>query len=130
MEKLNGTLQPGDIVAFTYKTGTYAGEIVEAGSPRAVVKVLAVLKHPDQGDLHNPYDPDVPMFHERRALSYTEKALVPLRDIGPYRGGEVPEYRESLARALEAELAALDRLRRWAERASSQLEGLKRDYNL
>ncbi|AJY73987.1 sporulation phosphorelay system protein KapB [Paenibacillus beijingensis] len=122
--------QVGDIVKFSYKSGTYVGEVAETGSPRAVVKVLAVLKHPDQGDLHNPYNPDVPMFHERRALSHTEKALVPLRDIEPYRGGEVPDYRASLLRALESELEALDRLRRWTERASSQLEGLKRDYNL
>jgi kinase-associated protein B len=91
------------------------------------VKVLSVLKHPEQGDLHNPYNPDVPMFHERRALSYTEKANVPLGDMEPYRG-EVKPYRESLQEALAAQMEALDRLKRWAERGLSQLVQLEREY--
>jgi len=119
--------EPGSLVRMTYKTGVYAGEVTEVNGTRAVVKVLAVLKHPDQGDLHHPYDPDVPFFHERRALAFTEKALAPLRDLEPYAGG-VPDYRESLEAALAAELAALDRLKRWAERGIAQLEGLRREY--
>jgi kinase-associated protein B len=117
----------GMLVAMDYKTGKYIGEVVEVNPPRAVVKVLAVLKHPDQGDLHNPYNPDVPMFHERRALAYTEKALAPIRDLEPY-AGDVPDYRESLSLSLQAELDALDRLKRWAERGIAQLEGLRREY--
>ncbi|BAB05453.1 activation of KinB in the initiation of sporulation [Halalkalibacterium halodurans C-125] len=46
----------GDFVRGVYKTGVYAGELmqVEQEKGRALVKVLAVLKHPMQGDLHNP----------------------------------------------------------------------------
>lgn len=66
-------LKVGEIVKIEVRSGHYAGELVELNGPRALVKVLAVLKHPEQGDLHQPYDPDVAMFHERRALSFTEK---------------------------------------------------------
>jgi kinase-associated protein B len=117
------------LVRMTYKTGVYAGRVFETGGPRAVVQVLAVLKHPQQGNLHYPYDPDVPMFHERRALSHTEKALVAYQDIEPFHG-EVPEYQTSLVRALEEEAADLDRLKRWAERGLETLAIVKRDYGL
>ncbi|SEO14038.1 kinase-associated lipoprotein B [Paenibacillus sp. OV219] len=117
----------GTTVAFTYKTGQYAGEVMETNGPRALLKVLAVLKHPEQGDLHNPYNPDVPMFHERRALSYTEKTNVPYGDIGPFRG-EVPSYKESLDKAVQAEIEAIDRLKRWAERGLEQLQQLAKEY--
>ncbi|GGG21805.1 kinase-associated lipoprotein B [Paenibacillus abyssi] len=120
-------IQAGELVKMTYKSGVYIGEMMEMSGPRAVVKVLAVIKHPEQGDLHNPYDPDVPMFHERRALSYTEKALAPLRDLEPY-AGEVPDYRESLQHALHREMAMLDKLKRWAERGLTQLEQLQKEY--
>jgi len=120
----------GTLVAVRYKTGEYVGEVLEAGNgPRALVKVLAVLKHPEQGDLHNPQNPDVPLFHERRALSYTEKTNIPYGDIAPYKG-EAPSYPESLKAALESEIAALDRLKRWAERGLGQLEQLRHEYKL
>lgn len=117
------------LVRMTYKTGVYAGKVVESGGPRAVVQVLAVLKHPQQGNLHYPYDPDVPMFHERRALSHNEKALTAYSDLEPY-GGNVPDYHQSLVRALEAEEADLDRLKRWAERGLETLAIVKQDYKL
>ncbi|NBD23625.1 kinase-associated lipoprotein B [Paenibacillus glycinis] len=119
--------EAGSIVAFTNKTGRYAGEVMEINGMRALIKVLAVLKHPDQGDLHNPYNPDVPMFHERRALSYTEKTNVPFGDIEPFHG-EVPEYKASLARAVAAEIEALDRLKRWTERGLDNLRQLEKEY--
>ncbi|QHT59901.1 kinase [Paenibacillus lycopersici] len=119
--------EPGTIVAFANKTGRYAGEVMEINGPRALVKVLAVLKHPEQGDLHNPYNPDVPMFHERRALSYTEKTNVLLGEIEPFHG-EVPDYKESRARALAAEIEGLDRLKRWAERGLDALRTLEKEY--
>jgi len=117
------------LVRMTYKTGEYAGKVVETGGARAVVQVLAVLKHPQQGNLHHPYDPDVDMFHERRALSHNEKALAAYGDLSSYTG-EVPEYKASLVRALEQEAAGLDRLRRWAERGQATLEIVKQDYRL
>ena len=121
------TPAPGELVRMAYKSGIYIGEVVETNGPRAVVKTLAVVRHPEQGDLHNPYDPDAPMFHERRALSYTEKALVPLREVEPYRG-EVPPYKPSLLQAADAELARLDRLARWARQSAALIEGLRREY--
>ncbi|WP_322348832.1 sporulation phosphorelay system protein KapB [Paenibacillus albus] len=117
----------GTIVAFTYKSGQYAGEVMETNGPRALLKVLAVLKHPEQGDLHNPYNPDVAMFHERRALSYTEKTNVPYGDIKPFRS-ELPSYKDSLDLAVQAEIEAVDRLKRWAERSLEQLQQLGKEY--
>ncbi|WP_028563098.1 sporulation phosphorelay system protein KapB [Paenibacillus pinihumi] len=123
----NQSFQPGDIVKMPYKSGIYAGELVETSGPRSLVKVLAVLKHPEQGDLHHPQDPDVPMFHERRALSYTEKAWTLSRDLQPYQS-KLPDYTSSLEAALEAEWNKLDRLRRWAEQGLEQLSRLREDY--
>ncbi|WP_051251444.1 sporulation phosphorelay system protein KapB [Paenibacillus harenae] len=130
MEKINENIrdiQIGDLVRAEVRSGQYAGELIELIGPRAIVKVLAVLKHPEQGDLHHPYDPDVPMFHERRALSYTEKTTVPLRDISRFTG-TVPDYKESLRAAAEAEIAALDRLQRWAAKGLEQMRQLQQEY--
>lgn len=120
-------LAAGAIVQAEIRSGLYVGEVVEFNGPRALIKVLAVLKHPEQGDLHNPYDPDVPMFHERRALSYTEKTMVLMRDVKPYHG-EIPDYRQSLQIAVEAQIAALDRLQRWSERGLVLMKELRQDY--
>ena len=119
--------EAGDIVQAEIRTGRYVGEIMEINGPRALVKVLAVLKHPDQGDLHHPYDPDVAMFHERRALSYTEKTNVLLRDIKRF-SGTVMNYEESLHAAAEAEIAALDRLQRWAALSLDRMRQLRQEY--
>ncbi|RCW47554.1 sporulation phosphorelay system protein KapB [Paenibacillus prosopidis] len=130
MEPINQadpSLKTGDIVRAEVRTGQYVGELVELNGPRALVKVLAVLKHPEQGDLHNPYNPDVPMFHERRALSYTEKTTVLLRDVKLYTGS-VPEYKDSLRAAVAAEIAALDRLHRWAAKGLEQMQQLEKEY--
>ncbi|MGO4546863.1 sporulation phosphorelay system protein KapB [Paenibacillus sp. 2TAB23] len=121
------SIKVGDHVKAEVRSGHYIGELVEINGPRALVKVLAVLKHPEQGDLHNPYNPDVPMFHERRALSYTEKTTVLLRDVLPY-AGSVPEYGASLKAAAEAEVASLDRLHRWAAKALEQMQQLQKEY--
>lgn len=131
MESVNQAdpgLKTGDIIRAEVRSGQYVGELVEINGPRALVKVLAVLKHPEQGDLHNPYNPDVPMFHERRALSYTEKTTVLLRDVKLYTGG-VPEYKDSLKAAAAAEIAALDRLHRWAAKGLEQMRQLEKEYN-
>jgi kinase-associated protein B len=88
-----------------------------------------VLKHPEQGDLHHPYNPDVPMFHERRALSYTEKTTVLVRELAPYRS-ELPDYSDSLREAVKAELAGLDRLNRWSGKSLEILEQLQKEYKL
>ncbi|UUZ94649.1 kinase-associated lipoprotein B [Paenibacillus sp. P25] len=114
MQSQEQTLAVGTRVRAAYKTGEYIGEIAEAPSAvKAAVRILAVVKHPTQGDLHNPMDPDVGFFHQRRALAKGEIALMPLETIRPYHG-EVPDYEESLRQALYFELERMDRMARWA----------------
>lgn len=117
----------GDIVVTTYKTGDYIAEIMELTPPRAVVKTLAVVKHPAQGDLHHPYEVDVPLFHQRRALAHQEKVVVPVSSLQNY-WGQVPDYRDSLKTASEAEMASLQRMINWAKRSLVEYENLQRDY--
>lgn len=121
--------QQQSIVKADYKTGTYLGRIVETDGRRTLVEVLAVLRHPTQGDLHSSFDPDAPIFHERRASAYREKVWAMSHEVKPY-AGEVPEYRASLAAAFAAEEERIDRMRRWAERCLTQLARLKSDYRL
>jgi|GEM_PF-91763 len=124
----NKPISIGDLVRAEYKTGVYAGEVVDLAPGRATVKVLAVLKHPTQGDLHNPFQGDVPFFHQRRALAYQEKALVPLAQITAY-AGEVGDYRESLMHALAQEIAQVkQQTSTWAARALQELEQLQNEY--
>ncbi|KMM38519.1 kinase-associated lipoprotein B [Guptibacillus hwajinpoensis] len=122
------SFQPGEIVTAGYKTGRYIGEIVDLKSPKAVVKILAVMKHPTQGDLHNPKELDVPLFHQRKALAEFEKALVPMSAINHYEG-EVPDYKASLQEALDTQSAELKHEGgRWAEASLTEIEKLKDDY--
>ncbi|WP_054023357.1 sporulation phosphorelay system protein KapB [Bacillus sp. FJAT-28004] len=125
--QIDDSLKIGDNVRVEIRSGHYLGELIEINGPRVLVKVLAVLKHPEQGDLHNPYNPDVPMFHERRALSYTEKTNVLLRDVKRHTG-IIPDYNDSLRAAAEAEIASLDRLQRWAAKGLEQMQQLLKEY--
>jgi len=119
--------QVGQLVQVKVRTGIYIGEIYEIYSPRLVVKILAVVKHPEQGDLHHPYDPDVPLFHERRALSFTEKTTVLPRDVQSY-AGVVPDYKQSLLHAAKAELEQLEKLNRWTAQSITILDELVQSY--
>lgn len=119
--------QVGTIVQASYKSGEYIGEVVEVIWNKYAVKVLAVLKHPAQGDLHHPMEVDGVMFHQRRALSYQEIALVHRSTLMPYTS-EVPEYKESLLNALQAEMDMLNKTARWAHRSLDELEKLQADY--
>ncbi|MBN6187478.1 kinase-associated lipoprotein B [Aneurinibacillus sp. BA2021] len=122
-------LSPGMTVTASYKSGEYIGELVELYPPRvAVVKILAVSKHPEQGDLHHPGRVDVPLFHQRRALSYEEKASVPLSTVRPYEG-EIPKYEPSLRKAIEEEIIKhKNDPSEWAQRALAELETLRSEY--
>ena len=117
----------GELVTVQVRTGIYIGEVFELYEKRLVVKILAVLKHPEQGDLHHPYDPDVPMFHERRALAYTEKTTVLPRDVQSFYGA-VPDYKQSLIKAAQQELQRLDKLQRWAAKSIATLEDVIKTY--
>lgn len=117
----------GELVLAKYKSGVYIGELFELGSPRAVVKVLAVAQHPEQGDLHHPMDGNVSFFHQRRALAFQEKTLVPLVDLSKFEG-TVPDYNQSLNYALQMEQKRLLSIAIWAEKGLEQLNQLKNEY--
>ncbi|MDF2669247.1 MAG: kinase [Paenibacillus sp.] len=122
------TLLPvGSFVLVEYKTGQYIGELIEWAPPRGLVQIASVVKHPEQGDLHNPMETEVAMFHQRRALSYREKTWIPAQSIHPYRGA-VPKYSESLRQAIEAEIRLLQRTQKWAERSLVELVTLQSEY--
>lgn len=118
----------GDKVTAFYKTGKYIGEITDIRPEHYLVRVLAVEKHPMQGDIHSPKDVDVPFFHERRALAFREQANIPKKMVKPYEG-DIPNYLDSLKVAVEkikAELKNDDSL--WAKRSLENIEALEKDY--
>ena len=118
----------GEIVKAHYKSGSYIGEIMEDRGANYLVKVLAVVKHPMQGDLHNPGKTEDVFFHQRKALSFQEKMNVPKPAVHPYEG-EVPDYQESLRNSLEKLEEKLDRKDTvFNEQAKKTLESLKTQY--
>jgi kinase-associated protein B len=120
----------GEIVTALYKTGKYIGEVTDSRPGVYVVKILAVLKHPRQGDLHNPKDVDVPLFHERKALAFRERANIPEKMVKPYEE-DVPEYNESLINTfneLKTQLKAEDT--DFAVKSLETLDSVKREYEL
>ncbi|WP_096435138.1 kinase-associated lipoprotein B [Alteribacter populi] len=122
------TFKIGETVTGIYKTGKYIGEIIEEKPERYVVKVLAVLKHPQQGDLHQPKGVDVPLFHERRALGYREKTNIPKPYVKKYEE-TVPVYKESLKGALDKEMSKLENDQSdWAKKSLEKLKSLEVDY--
>ena len=123
------SLQIGSKVTAIYKTGKYIGEITEIRPEHILVKVLAVTKHPMQGDLHHPKEGNVPFFHERKALSYREQANIPKKMVKPFDGEEVPDYKSSLK---EAVIKMKDELTndpsQWAIQSLKNIEVLEKDY--
>ncbi|RDY71882.1 MULTISPECIES: kinase-associated lipoprotein B [Halobacillus] len=118
----------GSIVKAHYKTGIYIGEVVEDRNRFYLVKVLAVDKHPMQGDLHNPGKTEEVFFHQRKALSYNEKANVQKEAVKPFEG-EVPSYEESLKEAVDALKAKLERREtEFNQSAKKQLDDLEKQY--
>lgn len=100
----------GDTVLVEYNSGKYICEYEEDRGNFSLVKVLAVVKHPEQGDLHNPGQVDGVAFFERKALAHTERINARNRMIRPY-SGDVPNYNESLEEAfkqLKSELSKED----------------------
>jgi kinase-associated protein B len=123
-------LQIGEIVTAIYKTGKYIGEITDVRPQHYLVRVLAVLKHPMQGDLHNPKDADVLIFHERRALSYREQANIPTKMVKPFEN-EVPDYLTSLKEAVGKMKKELEETHtQWAEMSIKAFESLEKDYKI
>jgi kinase-associated protein B len=127
---MENILKIGDIVTGIYKTGKYIGEITDIRPQHYLVKVLAVLKHPTQGDLHSVKQADVPFFHERRALAFREQTNIPQQMVKRYED-EIPDYKESLRQALERQKKDLQEDGSpWAERSLENLNSLQLDYKL
>ncbi|MEI5907788.1 kinase-associated lipoprotein B [Bacillus spongiae] len=123
-------LKANDFVIGIYKTGKYIGELVSENETTFVVKILAVLKHPIQGDLHHPKQVDQGFFHERKALSFGEKANIPKIMVKPYEG-EVPPYTESLQTTfLDLLMTLREENSAFATRSIAALESIKREYEL
>ena len=117
------TFEQGSTYIINYKSGRYIAEFVEKSlnGPKVVVKILSVLEHPEQGDLHHPYQADVFMFHQRKASAYLEHVLVPIQQLEKY-DGETIDYRVSLSDAYQRKLSELSaRTDAWSVKAKEQL---------
>lgn len=114
---------------FPHKTGQYVVEIVEEKGDQFLVKVLAVLKHPRQGDLHSPNEVENVFFHERKALSQFEKRYTTAQFLKDYPY-DVPNYIDSLKSSLaELEEKMIKRNNDYSEQALKCIEQLKIDYS-
>lgn len=117
---------PGDIVRVTQKTGEYITEVLEIHDTKLLVKVLAVTKFPTQGDLHSSFEVDVPLFHQRPALSYQEKFMTFSNSVTRYNG-TIPDYKESVRVAMEREMEKMRKMSHWAQRCLVELEALHKE---
>ncbi|TJY15521.1 kinase-associated lipoprotein B [Staphylococcus chromogenes] len=113
---------------FAHKTGVYGVEIVEESNDQVLVKVMQVIKHPKQGDLHHPNEVEGVFFHERKALSLYEKRFTTKSKLKPFED-EIMPYTDSLQQAittLEIKLNTSDTP--FNQQSLACLEALKTDY--
>ncbi|WP_079478366.1 kinase-associated lipoprotein B [Halobacillus salinus] len=121
--------QIGDLVKAHYKSGIYIGKVVEDRNRFYLVQVLAVDKHPMQGDLHNPGKTENVFFHQRKALSYLEKANIQKEAVHPFEGTEAPDYQTSLKESVDKLRKKLERREtEFNESAKQQLDDLEKQY--
>ncbi|MFB1082441.1 kinase-associated lipoprotein B [Jeotgalibacillus sp. JSM ZJ347] len=119
-----------NLVKAFYKTGAYIGEVDQVHTEHQVIRIKSVIKHPEQGDLHNPKQVDVPYFHERKALAFNERANIPSSMVKPF-DGELVDYNESLiisVRKLEEKLKEEDSP--YNQKCLEALQSVKREYKL
>ncbi|MGA4515515.1 sporulation phosphorelay system protein KapB [Staphylococcus caledonicus] len=115
---------------FSHKTGTYGVSIKEENDNQVLVQVEQVIKHPKQGDLHNPGKVEGVFFHERRALSHYEKRYATRSKLREFNVEEM-KYKDSLQQAItqmENDLKQQDT--EFAKYALNNLENLKNDYSI
>lgn len=124
-------MEVGQIVKVFNKTGTYIGEITDSRPETYTVRMLAVLTHPRQGDLHNPNQVDVPFFHERKALAFREQANIPLNMVHTFED-EIPHYPDSLQDAIRklAEKLKAKPEDPFSIRSLEALNGVIKEYEL
>ncbi|MFU0788498.1 MAG: kinase-associated lipoprotein B [Virgibacillus proomii] len=90
----------GETVKAHYRSGTYIGKVIADKGDRYVIEVLAVKKHPMQGDLHHPNETEDVFFHQRKALAFHEKTNVKKAAVHPYTES-IPDYTTSLKQVVE-----------------------------
>lgn len=118
----------GDKVTAIYKTGKYIGEITDVRPQSYLVRVLAVSKHPMQGDLHHPKDENVAIFHQRRALAYREQTNVPKQMVKLF-SENIPDFTQSLKEAIENMKQELTQMGTpWADQSLQLMADLEKDY--
>lgn len=118
----------GDIVEASYNSGVYIGKVLEDRRNFYLVEVLAVQKHPTQGDLHHPGQVENVNFHERKALAHHEKMNARKRTIKSYYG-KIPNYSKSLRKAvdeLKTQLTTTDTL--YNQKAIEKINDLEKYY--
>lgn len=120
----------GETVIAYSKMGKYIGEITEVHPNHYVVRILAVLKHPMQGDLHHPRQVNVPLFHERKAKAYREQTNIPLNMVRPYEG-DIPDYQTSLKKAFDTLLEQFQTEKTpFHEKCIEAMKSIQREYEL
>ncbi|MDK4212793.1 sporulation phosphorelay system protein KapB [Staphylococcus warneri] len=115
---------------FSHKTGSYGVSIKEDTGDDVLVQVEQVIKHPKQGDLHNPNESTGVFFHERKALSHYEKRYAKRSQLRDFNV-EKMSYEDSLQQAisnLESQLKEKNDAH--AKRSLQNLELLKADYTI
>ncbi|WP_335870357.1 kinase-associated lipoprotein B [Bacillus sp. 2205SS5-2] len=123
-------LKINEFVTGIYKTGKYIGELTNENDISYVVRILAVLKHPVQGDLHHPKQVNQGFFHERKALAFREQANIPKTMVKPFQG-EIPNYQDSLHHTFHELLSTLqqgDSI--YAQKSIETLRSIQREYEL
>lgn len=127
---MSDSLQIGDIVRAPYKTGVYIGEITNIRPEHYLVKVKAVLKHPTQGDLHNPKQVGMGFFHERRALAEHEQTNILKGMVKKYEN-DIPTYKSSLKSSLMKLRSELEGdSSEWAQLCIEKVDILEKEYKL
>ncbi|MCE4987102.1 kinase [Staphylococcus haemolyticus] len=115
---------------FSHKTGAYGVTIKEENDDQVLVQVEQVIKHPKQGDLHNPGQTEGVFFHERRALSHYEKRYATRSQLREFNVEEMT-YESSLQQAItKMENDLKQQNTEFAKLALNNLENLKNDYSI
>lgn len=115
---------------FSHKTGAYGVTIKEENDDQVLVQVEQVIKHPKQGDLHNPGQTEGVFFHERRALSHFEKRYAMRSQLREFNVEEMT-YEASLQQAItKMENDLKQQNTEFAKQALNNLENLKNDYSI
>ena len=115
---------------FSHKTGAYGVTIKEENDDQVLVQVEQVIKHPKQGDLHNPGQTEGVFFHERHALSHFEKRYATRSQLREFNVEEMT-YEASLQQAItKMENDLKQQNTEFAKQALNNLENLKNDYSI